>query len=380
MKIDAVRLRELRMRLIKPFETSFGTTVDRRVLLVELHADGLTGWGEVTSGMGPYYNPETTDGAWHILRDFLVPLVLGKEIPSPSEIPPLLEAIRGYEMSKAALENAAWDIESQKRGVALAELLGGTRKEIPCGVSLGIHSDPGKLLDTISTELAAGYQRIKMKVKPGKDLEFVQVVRKKFPNVQLMIDANSAYSLSDAEHLKKFDEYNLTMIEQPLEWDDIYEHSRLQAMISTPVCLDESIHNLHQAKAAVALDACRVVNIKLGRVGGHTEGKRIQDFCHSKNVPVWCGGMLESGIGRAHNIAMSSLPGFVLPGDVSASRRYWDEDIIEPEVEVSSKGTIQVPTTPGLGYRVRQSRVDALTVREETFRAAGSTVAVPATL
>jgi O-succinylbenzoate synthase len=369
MRIESIAIREIRLHLKAPFETSFGSISDRRIILVEVHADGVTGWGEVTSGEGPFYNSETTDTSWIILRDFVVPLVIAKNLESPAEIPDLLSVIRGHEMSKAAVENAVWDVVAQQRGLPLAKLLGGTRPEVTCGVSLGIRSTPDELIAAIETELAVGYQRIKIKIKPGKDLEFISAVRKKLPNIQLMVDANSAYKLDDARHLKEFDNYKLMMIEQPLEWDDIYEHSKLQAMLSTPICLDESIHNLQQTRSALELKACRILNIKLGRVGGHAEARRIAEYCQSKGVPVWCGGMLESGIGRAHNIAMSTLPGFTLPGDVSASQRYWDEDIIEPEVEVTPRGTIQLSTAPGIGYRVRRDRVEALTVRSETFSA-----------
>jgi o-succinylbenzoate synthase len=369
MRIDRIVIREIKLRLKAPFETSFGSISDRKIILVEVFSDGLVGWGEVTAAEGPFYNSETKDTSWIILRDFIVPLVLGKDVHSPEEIPVLLSAVRGHEMSKAAVENAIWDVSAQQEGVSLERRLGGTRTEIACGVSLGIRRTPDDLIAAIEGELADGYQRIKIKIKPGKDLEFISAARKRFSATQLMVDANSAYTLEDSEHLKKFDDFNLMMIEQPLAWDDIYEHSQLQGTLKTPICLDESIHNLQQTKAALDLEACRIVNIKLGRVGGHTEARKISEYCQSKEIPVWCGGMLESGIGRAHNIALSTLPGFTLPGDVSASRRYWDEDIIEPEVEVTAQGTIRVPTVPGLGYRVRRDRVEALTVRSETFLA-----------
>jgi O-succinylbenzoate synthase len=298
--------------------------------------------------------------------------VLGKEVRSASEIPALLIPVRGHEMTKAALENALWDIEAQQKGVSLATLLGGEMSEISCGVSIGIQREDGALLTAVEKELAAGYQRIKIKIKPGHDLEPVQLLRKHFSKAKLMVDANSAYRLSDAAHLRRFDDYDLMMIEQPLEWDDFFQHSHLQAKLRTPICLDESIHNLRHTEAAVSLKACRVLNIKLGRVGGHTEARKIQAYCHSNNVPVWCGGMLESGIGRAHNIAMSTLPGFVVPGDVSASQRYWDADIIEPEVEVTPRGTIVVPESAGIGYRVLRNRIEKLTSRQDTFSAVSS--------
>ncbi len=345
-------------------------------MLVEVCSEGLSGWGEVTAGEGPFYNPETTDTSWSIFNDFVAPLAIGKNIEGPDDLPALLQPIRGHEMTKAALENALWDIESQRRGVALATLLGGTAQEIACGVSLGIQSNPETLVSAIEKELAAGYQRIKIKIKPGKDLGFIAAVRKRFPAVKLMVDANSAYHLEQAAHLKAFDAYELMMIEQPLAWDDIFVHAKLQAQMRTPICLDESIHNANHASAAIELRACKIINIKLGRVGGHSEARRVQEICRERSIPVWCGGMLETGIGRAHNIAMSSLPGFVLPGDVSASQRYWDEDIIEPEVEVTSKGTIVVPTTPGLGYSVRRKRIEQLTVRQQVFHGTGEQVSV----
>ena len=376
MKIETLTLREIHIRLKSSFETSFGKIWERRILLVEANSEGLTGWGEVTAGEGPFYNPETTDTSWSIFCGFVAPLTIGKNIDGPSDLPALLQPIRGHEMTKAALENALWDIESQRRGIALASLLGGKHQEIPCGVSLGIQSEPQALLSVIERELAAGYQRIKIKIKPGKDLEFITAVRKRFPGIKLMVDANSAYRLDQAAHLKEFDAFDLMMIEQPLAWDDIFDHAKLQAQLRTPICLDESIHNAHHAAAAIEFRACRIINIKLGRVGGHTEARRIQELCSQRSIPVWCGGMLETGIGRAHNIAMSSLPGFVLPGDVSASQRYWEEDIIEPEVEVTSKGTIIVPTAVGLGFSVRRKRIEQLTVRHQVFHSRAAQVSV----
>jgi o-succinylbenzoate synthase len=376
MNIERVTLREIQIRLKAPFEVSFGKIWDRRIVLVEIQSEGLSGWGEVTAGEGPFYNPETTDTSWLVLSKFMVPLVSGITIKSPEEIATVLQWIRGHEMAKAALENAAWDVEAQRQGIPLAKILGGTRSEIPCGVSIGIQESPATLVSVIERELVAGYQRIKIKIKPQKDIPFIRTVRSRFPELQIMVDANSAYRLEDADHLKKFDDYSLTMIEQPLSWDDIYDHSRLQSQLRTPICLDESIHNANHARAALEMDACRIINIKLGRVGGHSEARSIQELCRSRNVPVWCGGMFETGIGRAHNIAMSSLPGFVLPGDVSASQRYWEEDIIEPEVVVTGQGTIRVPTSPGLGYAPRTKRIEQLTVRTEVFRSTNAQVSV----
>lgn len=369
MKIERIDVREIHMRLRAPFETSFGAIEDRRILLLQVHSDGISGWGEGTATEGPFYISETIDTAWMMLRDFLIPRVLGKQIDSARDIPEILKPVRGNEMAKAALENAVWHLESVARNLPLHQVLGGTLKEIPCGVSLGIQNTVDRLLPIVEKEVGAGYQRIKLKVKPGKDVAVLREVRRRFPHIKLSVDANSAYTLSDLDHLKEFDEYGLLMMEQPLEWDDMYRHSRLQPQITTAICLDESIHHLQHAQAAVEMGACRVVNIKLGRVGGHSEASRIQSYCALCGIPVWCGGMIESGIGRAHNIAMSTQPGFIWPGDVSASQRYWQEDIIEPEVQVTPQGTIHVPQTPGIGYEVRERRIRDLTVRHESYTA-----------
>jgi O-succinylbenzoate synthase len=367
MKIERVTLREIRMRLKAPFETSFGVTQERRILLVEMIADGVSGWGEITALESPSYNPETTDTAWHVVSDFIAPVIVGRDLPSSADLPNLLTGIRGHSMAKAGVENALWDIEAQQKGIPLWRLLGGTRDEITCGVSLGIRPTAASLVEKVQQEISCGYQRIKLKIKPGKDVEFVAAVRERYPKIMLSVDANSAYSLGDADHLRKLDKFELIMIEQPLGWDDIYSHSRLQSQIRTALCLDECINNRQDANAAVAIGACKIINIKLGRVGGHTGARRVHDVCVERAVPVWCGGMLESGIGRAHNIAMSTLPGFTLPGDVSASSRYWTEDIIEPEVEVSSRGTITPPGAPGLGYAVKRKLVERFCVRSRNW-------------
>jgi O-succinylbenzoate synthase len=369
MKIESITLREIQKRLKAPFETSFGISLDRRIVLVEVVADGVSGWGEVTAGETPGYNAETTETAWHVLSDFIAPASIGKEIGSAAEFSALVNHIRGHEMAKSGLENALWDVEAQLKGMPLSKLLGGTLKEIACGVSLGIRETPQALVKRVEEELRSGYQRIKLKIKPEKDLEYVAAVRQQFPGIRLSVDANSAYRLEDAEHLRKLDQFGLLMMEQPLNWDDIYAHSRLQAQITTAICLDECIHNSRHANTAIELKACRIINIKLGRVGGHSEAREVQQVCRTRGIPVWCGGMLETGIGRAHNIAMSTLAGFTLPGDVSASKRYWDEDIIEPEVEVSAQGTIRVPTGVGLGYTVRRDRIERLTVRKHNWNA-----------
>jgi len=367
MRIEHIELRELQLPLVHFFETSFGRTTARRIVLVRVEADDVTGWGEVTAGEEPFYSYETPDTAWHILRDFLIPWTLGREWSSPGDVAARFRPIRGHNMAKAALENALWDIAAQRQNLPLAKLVGGTLEEIPCGVSIGIQTSIEALLDKIAREVAAGYQRIKVKIKPGWDVNVLEAIRNRFPRILLMADANSAYSLADLAHLKDFDRFYLMMVEQPLGWDDIFDHARLQKEIATPVCLDESIHSAEDARKAIEIGACKIVNIKLGRVGGFAAAKQVHDVCRARNVPVWCGGMLESGIGRAHNIAMSALPGFTLPGDVSASKRYWSEDIIDPEVTVSTRGTIQVPQAAGLGYSPNRQRIDACTVRKESF-------------
>jgi len=369
MRLDSITLRKLQMRLKAPFETSFGVTYDRPILLVELHSDGLTGWSEVTATEGPFYNSESVDIAALVLREFVIPLVLGKTFATAAALPETLAAIRGHEMARAGIENALWDIEAQQSGVPLWKLLDGTQQEIPCGVSLGLQTTPERLVEQVGIELAAGYQRIKIKIKPGKDLAYISAVRKSHPNILFSVDANSAYTLNDLEHLRNFDQFNLLMIEQPLWWDDIYAHSKLQRQIHTKICLDESIRHLRDAQAAVELRACGIINIKLGRVGGFSSARDIQAFCLGRKIPNWCGGMLECGIGRAHNIAVSTLPGYTLPGDISASTRYWVEDVIEPEVTVTPQGTIKVPQTPGLGYHVRHDFIERWTVEKQIFRA-----------
>jgi len=365
MRIREVRLRELKMKLVTPFETSTMLTDERRVILVEADVDGVTGWGECVAGESPSYSPETTETAWHILRDHLWPLLKGREFSAAAEIWEILEPVRGHNMAKAVLESALWDAEAKQKGLPLAKLLGGVREEIASGVSIGIKSSLDELAAAVKHELAAGYQRIKIKIKPGKDVEQVKRIRQDFPQVKLMVDANSAYRPSDWPMLKELDNYHLMMIEQPLGWDDLYSHVELQKKLQTPICLDECIHTLEQAQAAISLGACKIINIKMGRVGGHTVAKQIHDLCEANAIPVWCGGMLESGIGRAHNIHLSSLANFILPGDVAASRRYWHEDIIEPEVTVSAKGTIRVPSGPGIGFAPRMDRIEKFTVRKE---------------
>jgi o-succinylbenzoate synthase len=365
MRIRRVILRELAMQLIAPFEISNGVTHDRRILLVEADVDGVTGWAECVAGENPQYSPETVETAWHILRDHLWPIMKQKEFVAAADVSAMLESVRGHNMAKGSLEAAVWDAEAKHKGIPLWKLLGGTREEIACGVSIGIKPSLDDLAAAVKKELDAGYQRIKIKIKPGKDLEPVQRLRQDFPTIKLMVDANSAYRMKDWPLLKQLDAFYLMMIEQPLGWDDIYSHAELQRKLTTPICLDEAVHTLEQARAAIALGACKIINIKLGRVGGYTIARGIHDLCQESGIPVWCGGMLESGIGRAHNIALSTLPNFTLPGDVSASRRYWAQDIVEPEVVVSPQGTIRVSSGPGIGFQPRLDRIDKLTVRTE---------------
>jgi O-succinylbenzoate synthase len=369
MKIEAVTLRELHMPLVHFFETSFGRVHDRRTMLVTVHCQGVDGWGECVADADPYYSEECVDTAWIILRQYLIPALLGQTLAAARDCVPLFAKVRGNRMAKAALENALWEAESKEKSVPLWRLFGGTRHEIPTGVSIGIQDSVDQLLDKIAAELAAGYQRIKVKVKHGWDLNVLERIRNRWPGILLSCDANSAYTMDEFDHLRQFDQFKLLMIEQPLWNDDIYNHARLQKQLQTKLCLDESIRQVRDAKMALELDACRIINIKTGRVGGMTEAIRIHDVAKAHKVPVWCGGMLESGVGRAHNIHLSSLENFQLPGDVSASKRYWKEDIIDPEVTVSPQGTIQVPNVAGTGFQIKEDLIEHLTVRKETLRA-----------
>jgi O-succinylbenzoate synthase len=367
MQIRQLTLREIHLKLLHPFETSMDRVTERRILLAELDLDGMIGWGECTAGEDPFYSPETTDTCWHILTTYLWPMLRGKSIASAAEIWDLLARVRGHNMAKAALEAAAWDAEAKLKNLPLWKLLGGTREEIPCGVSIGIKDTLEELAATVKKELDAGYQRIKLKIKPGKDVAVVHHIRNLHPRIKLSVDANSAYTLDDLQLLQQLDAFYLMMIEQPLGWDDLYNHVQLQKQLQTPICLDECIHTYEQAEAAASLGACKIINVKLGRVGGHLQVKRIHDLCQKYSIPNWCGGMLESGVGRAHNIALSTLSNFSLPGDVSASARYWHEDIISPEVTVTPQGTIKVPHAPGIGFQPRPDRIDSLTVRKLHF-------------
>jgi O-succinylbenzoate synthase len=368
VKIEAITLREIHMPLVHFFETSFGRTTERRILLITIHTNGPEGWGECVAGEDPFYSEESIDTAWYATEKYLAPALLGKTIEKGSETPALIGKVRGHRMAKAALENAAWDAEAQSRQVPLWKLLGGTQKEIFCGVSIGIQNSHEQLLEKIKTELNAGYRRIKVKCKPGWDLEVFGKIRDRWPEIVLSCDANSAYTLDQIDHLKKFERFKLLMIEQPLWHDDFYFHAQLQKQLKTSICLDEAIHGWRDAQAALELGACRIINIKVGRVGGFSEAIAVHNVAHKAGIPVWCGGMLETGVGRSHNIALSTLPNFTLPGDVSASKRYWKEDIIEPAVEVSSQGFIKVPDAPGRGFVIKTDLIEKLTVRKQMLR------------
>jgi len=369
MKIESITLREIQMPLVHFFETSFGRVYGRRILLVTVRSEGIDGWGECVAGEDPFYSSEWIESAWPTITRYLAPAILGCNPESAGKCEVLFSRVRGHRMAKAALENALWDAEAKQKRQPLWKLLGGTRREIACGVSIGIQDSVEQLLDKIQTESAAGYRRIKVKVKPGWDVNVLERIRSRWSQIALSCDANSAYTLDQVEHLRSFDQFNLLMIEQPLWHDDIYYHARLQKELRTAICLDESIVHARAAAIAIETGACRIINIKVGRVGGFTQARTIHDICQQHNIPVWCGGMLESGVGRAHNIALSTLENFCLPGDVSASKRYWQEDIVDPEVKVSAQGMIAISDEPGTGYRVKQDLIDKLTVRKETLTA-----------
>jgi O-succinylbenzoate synthase len=374
MKIEGITLRELRMPLKHFFETSFGRTEERRVLLITVDCEGVEGWGECVAGEGPFFSDEWVETAWATIREFLAPSVIGRKIAHAKDSAALMSRVRGHNMAKAALENALWDAEAKSTNQPLWKLLGGTRSEIDCGVSIGIQDSHEQLLEKIQTELEAGYQRIKVKVKPGWDLEVIAKIRKRWPKILLSCDANSAYRPSDLAHLEKFDEFGLLMIEQPLWNDDIFHHAKLQRELKTALCLDESIHHARDAETAIELKACRIINMKVGRVGGLSEAIAVHNICERNKIPVWCGGMLETGIGRAVNIALSTLPNFRLPGDVSASKRYWEEDITDPEIVVTPRGTIAVGNSAGTGYVPKKDLIEKLTVRKEVIRSPAATV------
>lgn len=363
MQIKSIELTEINLPLVAFFETSFGRTYERRIILTRVcDENGNEGWGECTAGETPSYCEEWTDSCRAVMEKILAPLVLGKEFESAENVWDLMKKVRGNRMAKAAIETAVWDLEAKKLNVPLWKHLGGENRVIACGVSIGIQDSVEQLLEKIQTELDAGYRRIKIKIAPHWDYEVIKKVRETFGSVPLMGDANSAYTLADIEKLKSLDEFDLMMLEQPLPYDDIIDHAKLQREIKTPICLDEPIKSPEDARKAIELKSGKIINLKNGRVGGHSESKRIEKICRENSIPVWCGGMLESGIGRAHNIAISTLKGYTMPGDVSASKRYWAEDIIEPAVEVSENGTITAPEKAGIGFEIKRDLIEKLSV------------------
>lgn len=367
MRIKEITVRHLKMKLKNPFSTSFGTIVDKEFLLLEAKDEqGTVGWGESVAFNTPWYNEETLKTNWHMLEDFLIPLILNKELKHPDEISELFKGIRKNQMAKSTIEGAVWDIYAQQTNQSLTQALGGEKDKIEVGISIGIQKTIEKQISVVDQAIKDGYKRIKVKIKPGWDIDVIRTLRENFPNVSIMADANSAYSLENIDLLKQLDEFNLTMIEQPLASDDIIDHAVLQKQIQTPICLDESIHSLEDARKAIELGSCGVINIKIGRVGGITEAKKIHDYCKEKGIPVWCGGMLESGIGRAHNIALTALSNFVLPGDTAGSSHYWEQDIIEPEVVVED-GYITVPQEVGIGYKPNLNAINKYTVSSKTY-------------
>ncbi|MGD8623400.1 MAG: o-succinylbenzoate synthase [Anaerolineae bacterium] len=366
MRIDQIEIRHVEMPLVQPFETSFGREEVRQTIVVAVRGEGLTGWGEAATSAGPWYEYETVETCWHVLNTFLGPLVTGQEVDTPQDVARLMAPVRGHQMAKMGLEAAVWDLLGKAQDQSISQLLGGGRPRVAVGVSIGVQDSVPALLERIAGFWGQGYSRIKIKIRPGWDVEVVGQVRRRFPNVPLMADANSAYTLADAERLAALDEYELMMIEQPLAHDDLVDHAELQRRLRTPICLDESVASLASARAALALGSGRIVNIKPGRVGGLTAARAIHDLCLAHDVPVWCGGMLETGIGRAHNVALASLPGFGLPGDISGSARYFHEDIVEPPFVVNGDGTMSVPRGPGIGVEVVAARLHRATRRHAT--------------
>jgi O-succinylbenzoate synthase len=371
--IESITLREIALALKEPFQISSGVQSHRRIVLVELRSgDGVEGWGECAAGETPHYGPETADTAWHAIREWVAPRVLGRSFTGPEEIHPVLEKnFRGHNMAKGAVEMAAWELAARAEGVSLSKRLGGTRERIRVGISLGIQASPEALVEKARAALARGYRKVKIKIKPGADAAYLRAVREALgPEAPLMADANNAYSLGDADHLAALDELGLMMIEQPLAWDDLLRHAELQKRLKTPICLDESITSVDRVEDMIALGSGRIVNIKPGRVGGFVQSRAIHDLCAAHGIPVWCGGMLESGVGRAHNVALASLPNFTLPGDTSPSERYWEKDVVTPEWTMDREGWMDVPVDrPGMGVAVDLNRVDDLTVRRADLRA-----------
>jgi O-succinylbenzoate synthase len=363
IKIEHVELHHVDMPLVHPFETSFERELTRPCILVSVHAGGLTGWGECPVGSGPWFSSETIGTGWHVLCDFLIPAVLGQDVASPADVVARFRRVRGHPMARAGLENAVWDLLAQAQGVSMAKLLGGQRDRVPVGVSVGIEPTLDALLDRVAQHVAEGYGRVKLKIKPGWDVGVVRAVRERWPDLPLQVDANCAYTLADAPLLQELDQFDLLLIEQPLHHEDIVDHAQLQAQLRTPLCLDESIRSPEHARWALDIGACQVINVKVARVGGLTAARQIHDLCARRGVPVWCGGMLETNVGRATNVGLATLPNFALPGDISASARYYQEDIAEPNFVLNDDSTLSVPAGPGLGVRVIPERLAAACLR-----------------
>jgi O-succinylbenzoate synthase len=368
MRLESFELRHISMRLQSPFETSFGVEQDRESIILRVQSEDLEGWGECVAGSSPGFSYETVETAWHVLSDFFIPRIVGEELDGINELRTRLKVFKGHPLAKAGLELGIWDLVAKVEGISLAKMIGGVVERVPVGVSIGLQADIDALLRKVEHYIAAGYRRVKLKIKPGRDIKDVEAVRHEFPDLPLQVDANSAYSLQDLEILKALDAFGLLLIEQPLAEDDLIDHSRLQEELQTPLCLDESILSLRHTRQALKVGACRVINIKQGRVGGFQEALDIHDLCLKEDVPVWCGGMLETGIGRAANLALASLPGFTLPGDISASDRYYAEDIAAPRFTLNDDSTIDVPTGIGLGVEVDHQALDRVTLRREVFK------------
>ena len=369
MKIESITLHHISMPLVAPFETSFGRETDRQCVLIKLHADGLTGYGECVASHDPGYSYETTGTAWHILKDFIAPLILGKDIVDAQDFQKRVERIRGHHLAKAGLEMALWDLLGKRDGKSLREMFGGTRDQVEVGVSIGIQESASTLVRTVESYLEKSYRRVKIKIKPGREIEETSAVRHAYPDLRLQVDANSAYTLETADALKPLDDLNLLLIEQPLYEDDIWDHRKLQTEFKTPICLDESVVSPRHARYALEMEACKIINIKPARVGGLSQGLMIHEYCRVRNVPVWCGGMLETGVGRASNLAIASLPGFVLPGDISASDRYYQRDITHERFVLNEDSTIDVPSKPGLGITIDNDALKQFTLSEVFLKA-----------
>ncbi len=369
MRIESITLHHISIPLVAPFETSFGREVDHQCIFLEVQADGITGYGECVATRDPGYSYETAGTAWHILKDFVAPLLLGKDIMDAANFQKRVEGIRGHHLAKAGVEMALWDLLGKRNNKSLKEMFGGTRAKVDVGVSIGLQESPTAMVRTVESYLQQGYRRIKIKIKPGREVEETSAIRRAYPNLRLQVDANSAYTLETAQALKPLDDLDLLLIEQPLYEDDIWDHRKLQAELKTPICLDESIVSPRHARYALEMEACRIINIKPARVAGLSQGIAIHDYCLAHNVPVWCGGMLETGVGRASNLALASLPGFTLPGDISASDRYYKRDITNERFILNADSTIDVPNAPGLGVTIDEEALRQFTLSETTLKA-----------